>query len=356
MADEPIAGTSIGSRATIARALRDGARLLDQAGIESALLDAEVLLCHVLDVSREQLYACSAGRLAQPTAARYRELITRRGLCEPVAYIIGKKEFWSLDLFVTPDVLIPRPETELLVEVCLKLARVPNEGGGVVRNFEKLCLQAVPKDLRGEAREKSTSAGIRMKYVEARRSSVTKHMGLFQRPVRILELGTGSGAIAISLAEELEGAEIVATDVSPASLQVARKNAARHGLTGRIEFVAGDLFGPLAAKRRFDFIVVNPPYVRSAELKTLPPDVRNWEPLLALHGGEDGLNYYRGIASEAHRYVAEGGCILLEIGSALGADVSRLFRETGRYATPRIYRDYGDRDRVFATTKLCTLT
>jgi release factor glutamine methyltransferase len=289
MAGKTIAAASNGSHTTIAHALREGAELLHQGGIEGARLDAEVLLCHVLDVTREQLYVRSGGLLAQLVAARYRELIKRRRS--------RRKEFWSLDLLVTPDVLIPRPETELLVEACLN------------------------------------------------REKVTETV-----PLRILDIGTGNGAIAIALAKELHGAKVVASDVSEASLQVARKNARRHGLAERIEFFKGDLFHALPTERPFDLIVGNPPYVRSTELETLPAEIRYWEPLLALDGGRDGLNFYRGIAAEAHRYLTEGGRVLLEIGSDMAADVSRLFSEMHRYAAPTIYQDYSGRDRVFATS------
>jgi release factor glutamine methyltransferase len=320
--DETIAAALNESRLTIAQALREGRRLLAEGGIDGALLDAEVLLCHVLDVGREYLYSRSEALLAPPATARYRELIRRRRLREPVAYITGRKEFWSLDLVVTPDVLIPRPETELLVEVCLKLVKLSRGG------------------------RKSLTPSLSRERERARE----------RVPVRMLELGTGSGAIAISLAHELQGAEIVATDASAASLQVAQKNAARHGLAGRIEFLQGNLFDPVPTNRRFDFILANPPYVRSTELETLPPEVRRWEPLAALDGGVDGLNCYRGIAAEAHWYLAEGGCILLEIGWDMAADVSRLFGETNRYTAPSIDQDYGARDRVFATSKLSQFT
>jgi release factor glutamine methyltransferase len=334
--DETVAAALNESCLTIAQALREGGRLLAEGGIDGALLDAEVLLCHALEVGREYLYSHSEAPLAPPAAVRYRESIRRRRLREPVAYITGRKEFWSLDLVVTPDVLIPRPETELLVEVCLKLAREMEQGAG----SQEPELGGRRPDVRNPNPE--GSAPCSMLFAPC--------------ALRVLELGTGSGAIAISLAHELQGAEIVATDASAASLQVAQKNAARFAMAGRIEFLQGNLFGAVPTHRRFDFILANPPYVRSTELETLPPEVRCWEPLMALNGGEDGLNCYRDIAAKAHWYLAEGGCILLEIGSDMTADVSRLFNETNRYTAPSIYQDYGDRNRVFATSKLSRFT
>jgi release factor glutamine methyltransferase len=297
MAEETIAETANGCDRTIAQALREGVRVLGQSGIESALLDAEVLLCYVLQVAREQLSGDRERLLGQPTLARYRELLKRRELREPAAYITGKKEFWSLDLLVTPAVLIPRPETELLVEVALQLARPSDRG---------------PE-------------------------------------VRLLDVGTGSGALAIALAKELEQARIVATDVSTASLEVARKNSGGHGLSRRIELIHSDLFQAFVSERGFDFIIANPPYVRSSELQTLAAEICDWEPVVALDGGRDGLEYYRRIAVGAHRHLREGGYVLLEIGADMAADVTGLFGETARYASPIIYQDYAGRDRVFAT-------
>jgi release factor glutamine methyltransferase len=303
---ERTAAASEATGVAIARALRQGAQTLSEAGVEPALLDAEVLLCYLLDVGREHLYANPQRRLDQSLVGRYGELIRRRASCEPVAYITGSKEFWSLDLLVTPDVLIPRPETELLVEVCLN---------------------------------REISAPCSMRFAPC--------------ALRVLELGTGSGAIAIALAKAMPGAEIAATDVSAPSLAVARTNAARHGVS-TIEFCHGELFGAVAAERCFDFIVANPPYVRSSELRTLPADIRNWEPLIALDGGLEGVDYYRSIAAAAHHYLAGGGYVVLEIGADMAANVSQLFSEAARYGPAAIYQDYTGRDRVFAARKLCT--
>lgn len=275
------------------------AQLLREAGIESASLDAEVLLRHVLAVETEQLYLNGDRRLGELELARFWGLIERRARREPVAYITGNKEFWSLDFLVTPDVLIPRPETERLIEVSLELAKT----------------QGASADL------------------------------------RILDLGTGSGAVAVSLARDLPEADIAATDVSTAALEVARKNATRHVLR-QIQFCHGNLFEAVAeARDGFHLIVSNPPYIRSGELKMLPRDIRDWEPVIALDGGTDGLDYYRRIAVDAHRYLVDGGYVLLEIGADLGADVFDLFSQANRYAASAFYQDFSGRDRVFVARK-----
>jgi release factor glutamine methyltransferase len=224
-------------------------------------------------------------------------LLLRRARQEPVAYITGRKEFWSLDFVVTPDVLIPRPETELVVEVALEHAK---------RCSGKSQLQ-------------------------------------------ILDLGTGSGAIAISLAKELPQAKMAVVDVSAAALQVARRNSERHGVENRIHFLGGDLFEYVGGE--FDLIVSNPPYVRRGELSSLTAEIRDWEPLTALDGGKDGLDCYRRIIAEAHRHLVPEGAIILEIAADMGEAVADLLSRAGGY-TSSLYQDYAGRDRVIAATKL----
>jgi release factor glutamine methyltransferase len=314
---------------TISEVARQGARLLSESGIESAALDAEVLLRNVLSLQREQFYLNSHRQLTELERARYWQSLQQRAQRKPVAYITRNKEFWSLDLLVTPDVLIPRPETELLVQVCLELAREA-------------------RDQRSEVRDQSSE-------IDPPSSLVDAPCCLLHAPgaLRVLEVGTGSGAVAVSLAKELPDAEITATDISLAALEVACANAARQGVSTQIEFLCGDVFDPLAGERDgFHLIVSNPPYIRTGELQKLPADVRDWEPVIALDGGENGLDCYRRFAAEAARYLAAGGYVLLEIGADMAEEVSRLFTETDRYAAPAIYQDYTRQDRVFVTRKL----
>ena len=278
--------------------LLEGARCLRVAGVESARLDAEVLLSQLLGIDKAELFLNLDAALKSEDETRFRELLLRRARQEPVAYITGRKEFWSLDFVVTPDVLIPRPETELVVEVALE---------------------------------------------HARRCSGRSQL-------QILDLGTGSGAIAISLAKELPQAKMAAVDVSAPALRVAQRNSERHGVANRIHFLGGDLFEYVDGE--FDLIVSNPPYVRRGELSSLPAEIREWEPLTALDGGIDGLDCYRRITAEAHQHLVPGGGIILEIAADRGKAVADLLSRAGCRTTSLLYQDYAGRDRVIAATKM----
>ena len=275
--------------------LSQGAQRLAHAGIETARLDAEVLLGHALGLTREEIVLAGDLRLLPEQVRRFNEILLRRLRREPVSYILGRQEFWSLDFEVAPGVLIPRPETERLVEIALELA------------------QNLTQD----------------------------------KSIRILDIGTGSGAIAVSLAKELPASMIWATDVSGAALKISGSNARRNGVADRIQFLHGDLFAPVdEVAGRFDLIVSNPPYIRSAEIDNLAPEVSRWEPRGALDGGVDGLAFYRRIASQAFRYLAPHGAVALEIGADMDKEVANIFAEVANYADVRVYRDYADRDRV----------
>lgn len=285
---------------SIRNALSWGAELLRQAGIENGRLDAEVLLRHALEMEKERLYANTEALMSAGQEAKFRQLVLRRARREPVAYITGHKEFWSLDFVVSPGVLIPRPETELLVEIALQY--------------------------------------------------IGKLAG--RLPVKILDLGTGSGAISVCLAKEKPPTEIVAVDVSRAALDTARANARRHGVASRIRFLSGDLFVPVKPLREtFDVIVSNPPYIRTGELSTLAPEISQWEPMTALDGGADGIEAYRRIIGEGHEYLAPGGAIVLEIGADMARAVAELFARSGCYRPASVYRDYAGNDRVIAAMK-----
>jgi len=286
---------------TVRRALQEGAEFLSRAGIESARLDAELLLSKALGCKKERLYFDY--EMAFETAVKdlYFTLLQRRARREPLAYITGEREVWSLRFYVTPEVLVPRPETELLVEVILDLAK----------RLEK------------------------------------NHF------VKILDLGTGSGAIAVSLAKELDAIEVWATDLSAPALEVARSNALRHGCSEKIHFVEGDMLCPVRGQHGFfDMVVSNPPYVRQGELRNLAPEVRAWEPKLALVGGSDGLDFYRRIMEEADLYLTDRGIVALEIGADMAKDVCRLIGNTDRFFPASVYQDYAGRDRVVVARKL----
>ena len=287
-----------GAPPRISAALLEGTQRLSGA-IDSCRLDAELLLGHVLGMTRAQLVVAANSRLSRAQREQYEALLARRFRREPVAYITGRQEFWSLDFDVTPDVLIPRPETELVVEIALKLAA----------------------DLRAS------------------------------QPLRVLDMGTGSGAIAIALASELPRAQICAADCSIAALTVARRNAVRNGVADAIHFLQSDLFAGLGhLKDRFDLILSNPPYIRRSEIAQLEPEVSRWEPRGALDGGADGLDCYRRIAAGAFDYLSPNGATIVEIGADMNASVTALFVSAGA-ADAQVYQDYSGKDRVVVARK-----
>jgi len=277
----------------VAEVLRRGAHRLVSAGIVSGRLDAEVLLAHVLHSSRDRLLLVAKDSISGAQEHAYEELLARRLEREPVAYIVGRREFWSLDFYVTRDVLIPRPETERLVEIGLDRARKLGHGGRLY----------------------------------------------------LADLGTGSGAVAVALAKELPRAEILAVDSSIGALAIARRNAARHGVADRIEFIQSDLFKGIGARPRFHLIVANPPYVPRSQIAGLDPEVSLWEPRAALDGGVDGLDCYRRIAAEAFNYLAAAGQMAVEIGSGTAGKVAALLRAAG-WNDITVYDDYAANDRV----------
>jgi len=274
--------------------LMQGVRRLLGAGIDSARLDAELLLGCALRLRREELILAAAKDVSGAESERYEDLLIRRVNREPLAYITGQQEFWSLEFLVSRDVLVPRPETELLVELALgHLAETNN-----------------------------------------------------RESTRILELGTGSGAIAVALATELPQAQIVATEISPAALAIARRNASRNGVEMR--FLQGDLFSALdqELENHFDLIISNPPYIPRDEISMLDAEVSRWEPRAALDGGVDGLDFYRRIAEEAPTYLQQGGAVAVEIGAAMGSLVVALFENRAAYGDIQVHQDYSGRDRV----------
>jgi len=273
-----------------------GVQRLHGAGIDSARLDAELLLGCALGISREELIVAAARNLSLAESDRYEDLLKRRLNREPLAYITGQQEFWSLDFIVSSDVLVPRPETELLVEIALK-------------ELANLADTKLP---------------------------------------RILELGTGSGAISVAIATESPQAQIVATEISPAALAIARWNACRHGVSKAIRFLQGDLFTALDQEHEndFDLVVSNPPYIPRGEISNLQAEVSRWEPRAALDGGVDGLDFYRRIAQEAPDYLRQGAAVAVEIGAAMSSSVLALFRDTAAYLDTQVHQDYSGRDRV----------
>ena len=276
--------------------IHQAARDLEAGGFPTPRLDAEVLLAHCLERDRLYLYTNAGLRLPATEARRFLRLVSRRRQGEPVAYITGRKEFWSAVFEVDRRVLIPRPETEILVEECLKVLDAADSGDP-----------------------------------------------------RILDLGTGSGAIGVTLAAERKNARVVATDISPEALAVARQNARRCKVETRMAFLAGNLFAPLSGK--FDMIVSNPPYISEAEHADLPADVKRYEPPLALKAGPDGMDFHREIISKSGGYLKAGGWLLLEIGAGQKEGAEALFRQAGAFDETRFRRDYAGWNRVAAARK-----
>lgn len=259
------------------------------AGIGGARLEAQLLLAQVLQCTRIQLYTAFDKPLGEDELAAYRALIKRRLAGEPVAYLLGEHEFWGLPLFVDPSVLVPRPDTETVIEVAKALLPEP------------------------------------------------------ARPRRVLDLCTGSGAIALALAKELPGATVIATDVSPEAVVIARRNAERNGLTDRIEVRQGDLFAPVAGEW-FDLIASNPPYIETAVIPTLSAEVLR-EPRLALDGGADGLVFYDRITAAALAHLAPGGVLVVEHGYDQAETVAARFRAAGLEEVALVH-DLGKNPRV----------
>jgi len=271
--------------------LRRTTAYLDKKGVDKARLDAEVLLAHSLNLTRVELYLSFDRPLLPAELDAFRELVRRRAALEPVAYITGVKEFYSMELTVDPRVLIPRPETELAVDEAIRLA------GG-------------------------------------------KQPAVGDDPFRALDLGTGSGAIALALARELPEAEIWATDLSGPALEVARANAGRHGLSSRVKFSQGDLFEPVREmKDYFNLIIANLPYVPRPVLTNMAPDIREYEPMLALDGGEDGLNLIRRAIEEANNFLKPGGALVLEIWPAQADWIIEAGKRRG-YSRNNLIRDH----------------
>jgi release factor glutamine methyltransferase len=284
-------------------ALAKGVARLEACNLASAPLAAELLLMHVLQRDRAWLYAHPEYELSADQAGRYAQFVERRGEGVPTQYLTGRQEFWGLDFEVGPGVLIPRPETEHVIEVAL----------------ERL----------GSWRTESP---------------------------RIADVGTGSGCIAVSLARELKHAEIVATDISAVALDYARRNAARHGVAGQIQLLETSLLEAClgssgAVKNPFDLIVSNPPYVGESDAANLPREVREHEPPEALFAGETGFDIYPALIEQASKSLRPNGILVVEIGYN-GAQYVRCLLSGPRWSAPRVTRDLAGIERVISAQLL----
>jgi release factor glutamine methyltransferase len=291
--------------ATISQALARATETL-RATSNTPRLDAELLLAHVLGWGRARLLAERRWPLTPEQAAEFRALVARRAELEPVAYLVGHKEFYGLDFVVDWRVLVPRPETELLVDLALAA----------------VAARPTTKDERPGETEQSSSVFGPSSFIVA-------------------DVGTGSGCIGVALAVHLPRAQIVAVDISPDALEVARQNVARHGVADRVRLIQGDLLAPIAPA--LDLIVGNPPYTILAEIDE---GVRRHEPRGALDGGADGLDVYRQLLAQAAEKLRPGGAVLLEIGATQGRAVFELARRRFPGAQISIHKDLAGLDRV----------
>jgi len=302
-----------------ATALARASRRLEAAGIEDPRLEARILMERCLGLSRVELYREPDRPLSPAELAAYESLVARRAGREPLAYVVGHREFFGLDFLVDRRVLVPRPETELLVEEALRvLGELPLQ-----RDRPPLPPRAggAEQGLRGERGARSLPS-----------------------PAPVLaDVGTGSGAIAVSLAVHRPDALVYAADVSAEALEVAAENARRHGVAGRVVPLLGDLLAPLP--ERVDLIAANLPYVSAADLARAQPEVAR-EPRLALDGGADGLAVYRRLLAQAPGCLRPGGALLFEIGAGQGSAAVEMAAQAFPGAAVRLLRDHAGLDRV----------
>ncbi|MCI7412592.1 peptide chain release factor N(5)-glutamine methyltransferase [Hornefia butyriciproducens] len=319
-------------RAMTARELiNKGAQELAERGVADAETDSRLLFCHLAGVSRSRLFMEYPRMMTDTEIAAYKALIRRRGTGEPLQYIVGETEFMGLRFRVDSRVLIPRPETELLVEKALEL----------LKGFSTKSEQGSP----------SASGEL---------VAATRQNPLGSRqPVRILDCCCGSGAIGLSVAALAEmPVRVSCSDISPDALEVARRNAGELGFfgsfgdgrRGSVEFLCGSFLEP-AAGRQFDMILCNPPYIQDGVIPGLQREVREHEPLLALAGGADGMDSYREMIPRLTEHLTDGGVAMFEIGHDQGEAVANMFAETGEFGPAQVMRDLAGRNRIVWTRR-----
>jgi release factor glutamine methyltransferase len=281
---------------TVREILNETTRSFETLGIPSARLDAEVLLAFCLKLDRLEFLKNPEMQINKAQQNQFQKLVARRLKWEPVAYITGSKEFWTFVLEVNKDVLIPRPDTEVIVEETLNICKTQN----------------------------------------------------FSKPL-ILDIGTGSGAIALAIAKEISDARVAATDISKAALALARKNAGNLGLKKQIKFLQGNLFEPVEGF--FDIIVSNPPYIADHEYQELPMGVKKYEPKIALWAGQTGVEFYEKLIYQSKNHLNKNGWLLLEIGAKQEASVRKIMENCEYYENIDIRKDYAGLPRVIKGRK-----
>jgi release factor glutamine methyltransferase len=305
-------------RVTVLEIIQRSTDFLTRKGIDSPRLQSELLLAHVLRVPRMQLYLNFERELASAETDALRELIKRRGEHVPLQHIVGSTSFCGFEIEVDRRVLIPRPETELLAEK-----------GWLFLN--------------------DISHGTPNKLSEETGVSVGPEQNL--KKASALDFGTGSGCLAIALALKCPSASIVALDIDPQALEVARSNAGRHDVSERIDFILGDGLDGLAEHPAFDLIVANPPYIPSGEIPKLQPEVRDYDPRIALDGGADGLDFYRRLAREAGPVLKPNGKIMLEFGDAQEKPLTEMFTNEN-WIVEQLVSDYTQTPRILIARRM----
>lgn len=286
---------------TVGRLLTWTTDFLKGKGADSPRLDAEVLLAHARDCQRIELYTAFEEEPPETVRTAFRELVAKRAKGAPVAYLVGSREFFSLNFEVTPEVLIPRPETETLVVRAIDLAREPALDG--------------------------------------------------REMLSIADVGTGSGIIAVTMARQVTRGHVTAIDISETALEVARRNAEKHNVADRIDFVQSDLFASVDSDARFDLVLSNPPYVSTTEMATLPAEVREYEPHLALDGGEDGTAVIERLVPQAAERLDRGGWLLMEVGAPNAALVENIVKASAAWELGETLKDTAGLPRVVQARK-----
>jgi release factor glutamine methyltransferase len=282
---------------TVLETIQKSTEFLGKKGVESPRLHAELLLAHVLQMPRMKLYLNFERALTTAETDTLRDLIKRRGQREPLQHIVGSTSFCGYEMAVNRHALIPRPETEMLAELGWQFLATCN-----------------------------------------------------LQPATALDFGTGTGCIAITLAVKCPSARVTALDISPDALTLAKTNAERYQVAARIEFLLGDGFAALSVPRQFDLIVSNPPYIASAEIATLDPEVRDFDPRGALDGGADGLDFYRRLAKQAAVFLKSGGKIMVEFGDGQAPAIKSLF-ECEKWIVEAVQEDYSHRARILVARR-----
>jgi release factor glutamine methyltransferase len=286
---------------TVLEVIQRSTGFLGRKGVDAPRLQIELLLAHVLQLPRLNLYVNFDKTLTTKELETIRQLVQRRGNHEPLQYILGSACFCGLEMLVTPDVMIPRPETELLAERAWQYLNALTDASA--------------------------------------------------QPPCVLDFGTGSGCVAIAIAVHCPLAQVYAVEISPGALAIARANTARHHQEARIRFFEGDGLAPLAPELRFDLIVANPPYIASADLDQLQPEVRDHEPRAALDGGADGLVYFRRLAIEAGRFLRHSGRLMLEFGDGQAERIREILH-AHHWEVEAVHNDYTGRPRMLTSRRL----